>query len=144
MKMSDYADVVGTPKPNLGGWLLYFCISFTVLGPSMMIGWIQKSSSAILTGVYASLALTSFLAGLTLWAKMSSAFLWLRIALTARLLYAFFQVYLATKAARGSSTNSDFVKQEILSATMNIFLVALLFFYFRFSKRVLDTFGRHI
>jgi hypothetical protein len=128
----------------VGGWLLYFCISLTILGPITMVGWMQKTSSPILIAVYGSLALTSFVAGLVTWARISSAFLWLRIALTARLLYAIFQAYLATKAARSSSTNSDFVKQEITSATINIFLIAILFFYFRFSSRVQETFGRNI
>jgi hypothetical protein len=128
----------------VGGWLLYFCVSLTILGPITMVGWMQKTSSPTLIAVYGSLALTSFVAGLVTWARISSAFLWLRIALAARLLYAFFQAYLATKMARQSSTNSDFVKQEITSATINIFLIALVFFYFRFSKRVLDTFGRNI
>jgi hypothetical protein len=128
----------------VGGWLLYFCISLTILGPITMVGWMQKTSSPILIAVYGSLALTSFVAGLVTWARISSAFLWLRIALTARLLYAIFQAYLATKAARSSSTNSDFVKQEITSATINILLIAILFFYFRFSSRVQETFGRNI
>jgi hypothetical protein len=136
-------EVQSVPIP-VGGWLLYFCISLTILGPITMVGWMQKTSSPILIAVYGSLALTSFVAGLVTWARISSAFLWLRIALTARLLYAIFQVYLATKAARGSSTHSDFVKQEITSATINIFLIAILFFYFRFSSRVQETFGRNI
>jgi hypothetical protein len=97
-----------------------------------------------MTAVYASLALTSFVAGITTWAKMSSAFLWLKIALVMRLLYAIFQSYLATKAARGPSTNSDFVKQELTSATVNIFLISVLYFYFRFSSRVQEIFGRNI
>jgi hypothetical protein len=97
-----------------------------------------------MTAVYASLALTSFVAEITTWAKMSSAFLWLKIALVMRLLYAIFQSYLATKAARGPSTNSDFVKQEITSATVNIFLISVLYFYFRFSSRVQEIFGRNI
>ncbi len=136
-------EVQSVPIP-VGGWLLYFCISLTILGPITMIGWMQKTSSPILIAVYGSLALTSFVAGLVTWVRMSSAFFWLRIALVMRLLYAIFQVYLATKATRGSSTNSDFVKQEITSAMINIFLIAVLFFYFRFSSRVRETFGRNI
>jgi hypothetical protein len=136
-------EVQSAPIP-VGGWLLYLCISLTILGPITMVGWMQKTSSPILIAVYGSLALTSFVAGLVAWARISSAFLWLRIAFAARLLYAFFQAYLATKMARQSSTNSDFVKQEITSATINIFSVALLFFYFPFSNRVLNTFGRNI
>jgi hypothetical protein len=136
-------EVQSAPTP-VGGWLLYFCISLTILGPITMVGWMQKTSSPILIAIYGSLALTSLAAGLVTWSKISSAFLWLRIALASRLLYAIFQVYLATKAAHGSPTNSDFVKQEIASATINIFLIALLFFYFRFSSRVQETFGRNI
>jgi hypothetical protein len=139
-----FSHEVQSVRIPVGGWLLYVCISLTILGPITMVGWMQKTSSPILIAVYGSLALTSFVAGLVTWAKISSAFLWLRIAFAARFLYAFFQVYLATKAARQSSTNSDFVKQEITSATINIFGVALLFFYFRFSNRVLNTFGRNI
>jgi len=136
-------EVQSVPIP-VGGWLLYFCISLTILGPITMIGWMQKTSSPIFITLYGGLALTSFVAGLVTWARIPSAFLWLRIAIAARLLYAFFQVYLATLAAHGSSTNSDFVKQEITSATINILLIAVLFFYFRFSSRVQETFGRNI
>ncbi|NYF50243.1 hypothetical protein [Tunturiibacter gelidoferens] len=139
-----FSQEVQSVRIPVGGWLLYFCISLTILGPITMVGWMQKTSSPILIAVYGSLALTSFVAGLVTWARISSAFLWLRIALTARLLYAIFQVYFAARAARGPSTNSDFVKQEITSATINIFLVAILFFYFRFSSRVQKTFGRNI
>jgi hypothetical protein len=34
----------------VGGWLLYFCISLTILGPITMVGWMQKISSPILIG----------------------------------------------------------------------------------------------
>jgi hypothetical protein len=148
MKMSDHAGApvseVNQPTPHVGGWLLYFCVSLTILGPAAMVGWIQKTPSPLLAAVYASLALSSLVAGLTTWAKMSSAFLWLKIALVTRLLYAIFQSYLATKAARGPSPNSDFVKQELTSATVNIFLISVLYFYFRFSSRVQEIFGRNI
>jgi hypothetical protein len=148
MKMSDHAGApvseVNQPTPHVGGWLLYFCVSLTILGPAAMAGWIQKTPSPLLAAVYVSLALSSFVAGLTTWAKMSSAFLWLKIALVTRLLYAIFQSYLATKAARGPSPNSDFVKQELTSATVNIFLISVLYFYFRFSSRVQEIFGRNI
>jgi hypothetical protein len=148
MKMSDHACSqpieLDQPNPTVGGWLLYFCISLTIIGPIVMVGWIQKTSSPTFINIYSCLALTSFIAGLLTWARASFAFLWLRIALVMRLLYAFFQVYLAIKMAQRTPTDSGFVKHELISAAINIFGVASLFFYFRLSSRVLNTLGRNI
>ncbi|WP_125485715.1 hypothetical protein [Edaphobacter aggregans] len=127
------------------GWLLYICIAFTILGPIKMIEFIHGTSAPIMLATYITIAVTSFIAGLATWATRSSAFLFLRIALVARLLYSFLQVYLGMELARQQfSTTLDLAKQEFMSAAINILLVLLLFFYFRFSKRVRNTFGRNI
>jgi hypothetical protein len=110
-----------------------------------MIEWIHKTSAPIVLGTYIAIAVTSFVAGLTTWAKQSSAFLFLRIALVVRFLYSFLEIYLGVELARQQfSTGLDLAKQEFLSAAINILLVLLLFFYFRFSKRVRNTFGKNI
>src|SRR5260370_12687337 len=96
-------EVQSVPIP-VGGWLLYFCISLTILGPITMIGWMQKTSSPILIAVYGSLALTSFVAGLVTLVRMSSAFFLLRIALVMRFLYAIFPLYPPTTTHPASST----------------------------------------
>jgi hypothetical protein len=132
--------------PNgIRGWLLYICVALAILTPIKMIGLIHVTLAPVMLATYIAVAATSFVAGLTTWATQSSAFVFLRITFAARLLYSFVQIYLGINLARQPfSTTFDLAKQEFLNAAVNIFLVLLLFFYFRVSKRVRNTFGRNI
>jgi hypothetical protein len=134
--------VIASPN-GVGGWLLYICVAFSVLGPIKMLEFIRETSTPIMQATYTAIAATSFVAGSATWLKLSSAFIFLRIALIVRLLYGFFQVYLGVGLTR-QPQSLDLAKREFLSAALNIALVLVLYFYFRFSKRVLNTFGRNI
>ena len=142
--MSDYANVpaepVNRPKPDVRGFLLYFCIALTILGPAKMVLTITESSSTVITAIYGTLALTSFLAGLTTWAVLNLAFIFIRIHLGARLVYALFQIWVVVRMSqRGANPG-----QEIVAVAVNIASLLLLFLYFRLSTRVDETFGRNI
>jgi hypothetical protein len=142
--MSDYAnvpaEVVNRPKPEVRGFLLYFCIALTILGPAKMVQTIVDSSSTPITAIYGTLALTSFLAGLTTWAVLNSAFIFIRIHLGARLLYAIFQIWVVVRM----SQRQEEPGQEIAAVAVNIASLLFLFLYFRLSTRVNETFGRNI
>ena len=130
---------------GIRGWLLYICIALTILGPIRMVQFAHGTSAPIVLATYIAIAITSFIAGLSTWATQPYAFILLRIALLVRLLYSFLEVYLGVQLAHQQfSTTLDLAKQEFLSAAINIMGVLVLFFYFRFSKRVRNTFGRNI
>jgi hypothetical protein len=130
---------------GIRGWLLYICIALTILGPIRMVQFTHGTLAPIVLATYIAIAITSFIAGLSTWATQPYAFFFLRIALLVRLLYSFLQVYLGVQLARQQfSTTLDLAKREFLSAAIDILLVVVLFFYFRFSKRVRKTFGRNI
>jgi|GEM_PF-6504692 len=142
--MSDYANVPAEPayrqKPEVRGFLLYFCIVLTILVPAKMIQPLMQSSSLLLIAIYGTLALTSFLAGAATWATSNSAFVFIRIHLVARLLYSCFQIWVV---ARLSQRHAD-AGGEIISMASNIAGLLLLFLYFKLSTRVNETFGRNI
>jgi len=142
--MSDYANVpaepVNRPKPEVRGFLLYFCIALTIFGPAKILQTIMDSSSTLLRAIYGTLALTSFLAGLTTWGVLNSAFLFIRIHLGARCLYAVFQVWIVFLLLRHQADAG----QEIVAVAVNIASILILFLYFRLSSRVEETFGRNI
>ena len=133
-------------EPNgVRGWLLYICITFTIFTPIKMMELIHVTLAPVVLACYIGVAATSFVAGFATWATHSFAFIFLRIAFAARLLYSFVQIYLGINlATQRFSTTTDLAKQEFLSAAVNILLVLTLFFYFRVSKRVRNTFGRNI
>ena len=142
--MSDYANVPAEPahrsKPEVRGLLLYFCIALTILAPAKMIQPLTESSSPLLIAIYGALALTSFLAGVTTWATLNSAFVFIRIHLVARLLYAAFQIWIVVHMSHSQPDSGG----EIISMAGNIAGLLLIFLYFRLSTRVNETFGRNI
>jgi hypothetical protein len=145
-KVEQHTEVQATSAPSgIGGWLLYICLALTIFGPVKMIGWIHETSAPVVLTTYIAIATTSFVAGLATWATHSSAFFFLRIALVTRVMYSFLEIYLGIGLAHQQfSPSLDLAKREFLSAAINMFLVLSLFFYFRFSQRVRNTFGRNI
>jgi hypothetical protein len=149
MKMSDYAVAskveVNTPKPNIGGWLLYFCITFAILGPIKFSQWMKDTSVPYMVVTYGVLAFTSFIAGIATWARLSFALICVRVALLARLFYGILKIYLGTNLTRQTdSVGAKLAQREFISGAINILLVLLLFFYFRVSSRVRETLGKNI
>jgi hypothetical protein len=142
--MSDYANVPAEPvyrqKREVRGLLLYFCIVLTILAPAKMLQPLIETSQPLLIAIYGTLALTSFLAGVTTWATLNSAFVFIRIHLVARLLYAIFQIWIVVRMSRHHADAGD----EILSIAGNIAGLLLIFLYFKLSTRVNETFGRNI
>jgi hypothetical protein len=142
--MSDYANVpaepVNRPKLGVGGFLLYFCIALTFFGPAKMVQTIVDSSSRIISGIYGMLALTSFLAGVATWATLNSAFIFIRIHIGARILYAIFQIWIVMRLLQRQADAGE----EVIAIAVNIAGILLLFLYFRLSTRVDETFGRNI
>jgi hypothetical protein len=128
----------------VGGWLLLICISLTILIPIQVFREITTISSPPFIIMYATLGLTDFLAGLLTWMRSSKAFIFLRIALVARFLYAMFQVYLAMLAEKHGPLHAAFAQQEFVGSAVNTFMTILIFMYFRVSSRVQETFDRNI
>jgi hypothetical protein len=148
MKMSDYANTPAAPtrpiRPEVGGWLLYFCIAFTILAPFSLANNLQKSSDASMIAVYITLAITSFIAGLATWSRAQAAFPLIRLHLAVRLLYGFLQIYIAFRLIQNPGSTPSTAEQESLAAAFNIMVPVALFLYFRISSRVHETFGRNI
>src|SRR6201986_976180 len=137
--MSDYANVPAEPvhrqKPEVRGSLLYFCIVLTILAPAKLLQPLTEASSPFLIAIYGTLALTSFLAGITTWATLKSAFVFIRIHLAARLLYAVFQIWIAAHMSQHQADSG----QDVVSIASNIAGLLFIFLYFKLSTRVNET-----
>ena len=148
MRMSDYAEPPNPealpPRPAVGGWLLYFCIVLTFFGPIKMVQLLHSSEVQYMTMIYATLALTSLVAGVLIWSRSNAAFLWLRIHLLARLFYGFLQGYFTLQYSQHPNLGQSIALQEGTYAALNILWAVVIFFYFRVSSRVNETFGRNI
>jgi hypothetical protein len=83
---------------GIGGWLLFFCVSLTVLSPLMTLARLSNSRFAV--GSLSDLALVaiSVLTGVMLWSVNQRAFvfLWIYFALlSSRLVLRILELYLA-------------------------------------------------
>jgi hypothetical protein len=123
---------------GIGGWLLFFCVSLTVLSPLMTLARLSNSRFAV--GSLSDLALVaiSVLTGVMLWSVNQRAFvfLWIYFALlSSRLVLRILELYLAGQVR-------DF---ESISPLIFSFVPLLIWFlYFKQSDRVQATFGRNL
>ena len=128
-------------RPDLkgvGGWLLFFCISLTMLSPLLM--FIRVWGSGFELESMFDLALTAFgvLVGAMVWNVHPRVFmlLWIYFGVTAGLIVlGIVGVLLADEAQD---------PKEITQLVRGLATITIWFFYFKRSDRVQATFGRNL
>jgi hypothetical protein len=129
----------------VAGWLLWFCISFTFFAPLSEYRLMTTHKLPLyLLLIYLIIAASSFMAGLTTWAKLTSSFVFLRIFLGVRLAYGVFQAVLAVSWIQHANRSQSSIESELEFAVANIFAAILIYLYFRTSLRVRQTLGKNI
>jgi len=138
----DEPRQIGPPmrRPDLkgvGGWLLFFCITRTVLAPLFML--IRFAATDFETPNMIDLAFNTFgvVVGVMVWTVNASAFvlLWIYFALSAGLL-----LLAIAAVAMSDSPNPQLPVQLFFTLIFTI----LWFFYFQKSDRVQATFGKNL
>jgi len=122
------------------GWLLFFCISLTVLGPLFALSQVTALSTEDAVGSILELARAVYglVVGIFLWNVRPEAFrlLWIYFALV---------VLLGVLGIIGFATAPGEVKSEGLIQSIRSIIYALIWYaYFHNSVRVRSTFGRNL
>ena len=142
IRWPDEPYQIGPPKrrPDLdgvGGWLLFFCITRTVLAPLVTVA--RLSSRGLDPGSVIDLSFTAFgvLVGIMVWIVNSSAFvlLWIYFGLSALLLLLGIAA-LVLSGALGP--------QQMGQLFWGLAFTVIWFAYFKKSDRVQATFGRNL
>jgi Protein of unknown function (DUF2569) len=128
-------------RPDLkgvGGWLLFFCISLTVLAPLLMFIRVWGSGFELESIVDLVLAAFGVLVGIMIWNVSARAFmlLWIYFGMTAALLV--LGIVGAFLAPEGQNPKVTIQLVRALISTIIWFL------YFKKSDRVQATFGRNL
>ena len=123
---------------GVGGWLLFFCISSTILSPLITI--VNMSNRRFEAGSLFDLALVavSVLTGAMLWSVNQRAFvfLWIYFALlSSRLALRILELYIA-----GQTRDVE----SIVPLIRSFIPIIIWFLYFKQSDRVQATFGRNL
>jgi hypothetical protein len=128
-------------RPDLkgvGGWLLFFCISLTVLAPLLM--FVREWGNGFELGSMIDLALTAFgvLVGIMVWNVHPRVFLllWIYFGVTAALLV------LGVVGAFFTPKEQD--PKETIQLVRALISTIIWFLYFKKSDRVQATFGRNL
>ncbi|WP_263373353.1 hypothetical protein [Granulicella aggregans] len=132
-----------TPREAIGGWLLFFCISLTIIAPLTWLGRIARSAQLYWTVTYGVMLIFMICAGVATWMRSDSAFTLLRLLFVSRLVYVAMQIHFGFKL-QSLGRSPETVTKEFMSAATNAFNVVLWFWYFKVSTRVERTFGRNI
>ena len=128
-------------RPDLkgvGGWLLFFCVSRTVLSPLFMLIRVANSGGDL--GNVIDLAFTGFgvLVGIMVWTVNKSSFL---------LLWVYFGVSAALQILAIVAT-LQVAEEQGLQQRIQLFwalsFTIIWFVYFKKSDRVQATFGRNL
>jgi len=118
---------------EVGGWLLLFCIDFTILIPARAFLEIIFNPWAYASALISCLAVLSLVTGINVWARTSSA-LWL----TKLMLAVLFCMGLLALGSEIASRTFDYGDIDVMAQAV------IWFFYFKRSKRVRTTFGRSL
>jgi hypothetical protein len=127
-------------RPDLkgvGGWLLFFCITRTVLAPLAMV--VRVSSAGLNVGTMFDLAFTAFgvFVGIMIWIVNASAFM---------LLWIFFGVSAAFLVLAIIATSLSGIRgvEQMSQLVWALAFTIIWFAYFKKSDRVQATFGRNL
>lgn len=144
------------------GWLLFFCISLTLLNPLLAIGTLGSSfelasrlfnlmpglRTAFMIDVFSLVVVTAFgvYAGICLWrvapraVKMAKIFLWCRLAYVAVDIYISVATLSFIRLMAGSPS-SLILDAVIKGIVLNVGYVVFWYLYLNLSKRVMATYN---
>jgi hypothetical protein len=132
LKLTD--PEAGTARlSEVGGWLLLFCIDFTILTPARALFEIVFEPWAYSSALILCLGVLSLVTGINVWTRTSRA-LWL----TKLMLAVLFCVGLLALGLEIASATFDYGDIDVMAQAVIWFL------YFKKSKRVRATFGRSL
>ena len=129
---------------GVGGWLFWFCISVTILGPLALIGQfftLQFRSPQLM--LEAIRLLYGAVVGVFLWMERSTAILLLRIYFIF-LAVSYLLVFLNLASVALARHTTPFQLPAFYSTVLSAGFSFLWFLYFHRSERVRNTYGRNL
>lgn len=126
------------------GWLLFFCISATVIGPIVFVADAAKSRSFPTIAIDLGLAALSICTGVALWRRWTNSFRWLKAYFLVSLALAALSLVASIILKRGY-LERDMSINPLLEASMQIVASVIIWWaYFKKSKRVRATYGKNL
>ncbi len=153
----------GTENPlsrykGVKGWLLFFCISLTILDPAAAVINLSlvvtisrplfEKSPALLRLVTVSgactiaLALLGIYAGLSMWKVLPNAVKAARLYLMSVFYYSIFAIYLPNLVGMTGDSLKELKDASLVNNIRTILYIAIWYVYLRISKRVKATYGK--
>jgi hypothetical protein len=134
---------------GVGGWLLFFCIGFTVLWPLWVLG--QYAVHRIVFRAFGSLGLLRMLFGIVvgvfLWMEKPAAIMLLRIYFLLAVVLALWSIYnwgMFLMRYPGGFTSFGTLSSLLTGFALPLALLAFGIVYFSTSKRVRATYGENL
>ncbi len=134
-----YSPIIswGGAGTHVEGWLLFYCISRTILSPSYLLLTTHNMHPFFLILINVTVSVVGLIAGVAVWKRSSTALRIVAIDLSFRLIT--LVVFATWQLANHRSPRSVLT----VGAWALAFVLAW-FLYFRTSKRVLLTLGRNL
>ena len=122
---------------GIGGWLLFFCVSMTVLTPLFILARVGGSGFEVTTIIDLSFSAFGLFVGIMVWTVSAHAFLllWIYFGLSAAL-----QVLAIVASFLAPEQNPE----QMFQLFRGLILTFVWFLYFKKSDRVQATFGRNL
>ena len=123
--------------PHVEGWLLFYCISRTILSPSYLLLTIHNMHPLFLILLNVTAAIVGLIAGASVWRRSSTALRIVAIDLVFRLI-------MLVAVATWQLASHRSLRSVLTVGAWALAFVLAWFLYFRTSKRVLLTLGRNL
>ena len=134
-----------TSKTSIGGWLLYYCTSRSVLEPLYFLWTARRLRAPVEIWIEVFFALAGIFAVFLIVKRRQTAFIWIGSDLTLRLLFGV--AVLVRKYLQPVTRPNQRIDPHLIA--LIIFAVGLIgplawFLYFKLSKHVCAVLGRNI
>jgi hypothetical protein len=126
------------------GWLLFYCISITVIGPLFLLAEVAESKNVPSIAFGLALAVLSIYTGVGLWKRKTSALRWLKVYFLVNLALAALCLA-ASIILRKGYLERDLSINPLVDVSLRIVSSVIIWWaYFKKSKRVKATYGRNL
>lgn len=129
---------------GVGGWLLFFCVSLTVINPLMILGEAGNSKNPFVITVDLALTVFSIYTGITVWLLRPNSFKWLRVFFLVQLVLGAMTLASSIPTGQSEAEYGSPSSSALTSGIRTVLAVSIWWCYFKKSERVRVNFGANL